>query len=183
MIEIKNASFNYIKGQGTLDDISINIKKGECILLCGESGCGKTTVTKLINGLIPHFEEQGELKGGVTVAGLDTSKAELYELSCHVGSVFQNPKSQFFHTDAESEIVFGLENSGVEPAVIKSALTILSGSSVSAQCWEEAFFPCPAERSRCWHLLRSMQWERIFSFLMNLRLILTRRLSAFLLSS
>lgn len=122
MIEIKNTSFDYIKGQRTLDSININIRKGECVLLCGESGCGKTTVTMLINGLIPHFEENGELRGTVTVAGLDTAKAELYQLSSYVGSVFQNPKSQFFHTDAESEIVFGLENSGTDPAIIRNRL-------------------------------------------------------------
>lgn len=122
MIEIKDTSFDYVKGQNTLDHVNINIGKGECVLLCGESGCGKTTVTKLINGLIPHFEENGELRGKVTVAGLDTAKAELYQLSCHVGSVFQNPKSQFFHTDAESEIVFGLENSGTDPAIIRQRL-------------------------------------------------------------
>lgn len=55
MIEIDNVSFSYTKEKNTLEDIDLTIPQGELILLCGESGCGKTTITKLINGLIPHF--------------------------------------------------------------------------------------------------------------------------------
>ena len=55
MIEIQNVSFEYEKEQGTLSHIDLNIQQGECVVLTGESGCGKTTVTKLINGLIPSF--------------------------------------------------------------------------------------------------------------------------------
>ena len=58
MIEVKEVSFNYsgVKNH-IVKDININVNKGECILLCGRSGCGKTTITKLINGLIPNFTE------------------------------------------------------------------------------------------------------------------------------
>ena len=55
MIQIQDVSFEYEKEQGTLSHIDLNIQQGECVVLTGESGCGKTTVTKLINGLIPHF--------------------------------------------------------------------------------------------------------------------------------
>ena len=118
-VHINNVSFQYGKEEQTLTDINLEFKSGECILLCGESGCGKTTVTKLVNGLIPHFEENGVLVGKTTVGDFSVADTEMYKLSECIGSVFQNPKSQFFNTDSDSEIVFGLENIGVEPEAIK----------------------------------------------------------------
>lgn len=119
MIQIKDVSFEYEKKHNTLSHIDLQIKQGECILLCGESGCGKTTVTKLINGLIPHFVEGGSLSGTTEVDGIEIAKAEMFQLAEKIGSVFQNPKSQFFNIDSDSEITFGLENAGVSPAEIR----------------------------------------------------------------
>lgn len=113
MIEINDVSFEYEKTQGTLEHINLQISQGECVLLCGESGCGKTTITKLINGLIPHFVEGGRLLGTTRVLGMEVANVEMYKLSMAVGSVFQNPKSQFFNIDSDSEIAFGLENAGL----------------------------------------------------------------------
>ena len=109
MIEIQNVSFEYEKSQGTLSHIDLNIQQGECIVLTGESGCGKTTITKLINGLIPHFVEGGTLSGTTIVNGMNVAQTEMYRLAEQVGSVFQNPKSQFFNIDSDSEITFGLD--------------------------------------------------------------------------
>lgn len=122
MIRIDDISFQYEERQESLSHIDLQIEQGECILLCGESGCGKTTVTKLINGLIPHFVEGGRLTGVTRVNGMNVAETEMYRLAKEVGSVFQNPKSQFFNIDSDSEIVFGLENSGAEPAEIKERL-------------------------------------------------------------
>ena len=96
-----------------LTGINLKIHKGECLLLAGESGSGKTTLTKLINGLIPHFYSNGQLNGGVSIQGEKVAETEIYRLAEKIGSVFQNPKSQFFYTDTSSEIAFGLENRGV----------------------------------------------------------------------
>lgn len=115
MIYINNVRFQYEKQKETLSNISLNVKEGEVILVCGESGCGKTTLTKLINGLIPHFEAEGKLTGKVFVDNLSIPETEMYKIAELVGSVFQNPKSQFFHLDSNSEIVFGLENLGIQP--------------------------------------------------------------------
>ncbi len=113
MIQIKNSSFQYKDAQvPSLKDVSLEIPDGQCVLLCGESGCGKTTLSRLLNGLIPHYYE-GELHGTVTVHSLDVKTAELYETAKLVGSVFQNPRSQFFCVDTTSEIAFGCENMGL----------------------------------------------------------------------
>ena len=122
MIEINNLSYKY-KSQSnhSLKDINIKIKKGECILLCGRSGCGKSTLLKLINGIIPEFYD-GEISGSVMVNGMNTFTTPIYELSKNVGSVFQNPKTQFYTTNTTDEIAFGLENFGIKREVINKRL-------------------------------------------------------------
>ena len=119
MISIDRVSFGYGEAQETLSQVSAAIAPGECVLLCGASGCGKTTVTKLINGLIPAFTPGCRLEGRVEVDGLDPGTTPMYELARKVGSVFQNPKSQFFNLDTDSELAFGLENEGRPPDEIR----------------------------------------------------------------
>jgi energy-coupling factor transport system ATP-binding protein len=73
MIEFENVSFNHLRTeQASVRNINLKINKGETVLLCGESGCGKTTLIRMINGLIPHFYE-GRMNGSVSVAGMDTT--------------------------------------------------------------------------------------------------------------
>ena len=123
MISIDNVSFGYGEAQETLSQVSTAIAPGECVLLCGASGCGKTTVTKLINGLIPAFTPGCRLEGRVEVDGLDPGTTPMYELARKVGSVFQNPKSQFFNLDTDSELAFGLENEGRTPEEIRKRVS------------------------------------------------------------
>jgi energy-coupling factor transporter ATP-binding protein EcfA2 len=112
-IRFDDISFQYDgTGNGKIKNISFQIPSGGCVVLTGRSGCGKSTVTRMINGLIPEFFS-GELTGGVFVDGENISEKQLYEIARRVGSVFQNPKTQFFNTDTEGEIAFGLENCGV----------------------------------------------------------------------
>ena len=117
MIEFKHLSFSYDShgeqeaGQRSedLQDINLTVYDGECVLLTGRSGCGKTTMTRLINGLVPHFYP-GKLRGEVLLNGRNISEMPMYETASLVGSVFQNPRTQFFNVDTDSEIAFGLEN-------------------------------------------------------------------------
>ena len=119
MIGLEQVSFGYGEKQETLSHVSATVARGECVLLCGASGCGKTTVTKLINGLIPAFTPGCRLEGQVMVNGLAPRETPMYELAQRVGSVFQNPKSQFFNLDTDSELAFGLENEGRPPEEIR----------------------------------------------------------------
>ena len=129
MVELKNVNFEYNSGDGiergaavavgetvsngSLRDLNLSVTEGEFVLLTGASGCGKTTILRLINGLIPHFFE-GRLEGSVTVDGFDVSHTELYDTAKSVSTVFQNPRSQFFNVDTTSELAFACENQGME---------------------------------------------------------------------
>lgn len=119
MIEFQNLSFDYPdSADGGLKNISLTIPDGQCVLLCGRSGCGKTTLTRLINGLIPQFFE-GELSGKVLLDGEDIFTLPMYRIAEKVSSVFQNPRTQFFNVDTDSEIAFGMENGAVPQAQMK----------------------------------------------------------------
>lgn len=113
MIQIKNTSFRYhSSNENSINSIDLHIQKGEFVILCGQSGCGKTTLTRLINGLVPHFYK-GKMDGQVLLDGTDTKKMKLNQIAGLVGSVFQDPRSQFFTVDTISEIAFACENMGL----------------------------------------------------------------------
>lgn len=128
MITFQDVSFRYKDSEQaqSLKHVSFHIAPGEVVLLCGRSGCGKTTITRLINGLIPHFYE-GNVMGGVTVAGQDVLAQPITKTAQSVGSVFQNPRSQFFNVDSTSEIVFGCENMGWSFEMIDARLQEVVG--------------------------------------------------------
>ncbi|SEQ37930.1 energy-coupling factor transport system ATP-binding protein [Treponema bryantii] len=124
MIKIDDVSFSYsgkAKNQNCLKHINLEIKDGEFVVLCGKSGCGKTTFTRIINGLAPHFYD-GQMEGHVYINDIDVPREPITKISTLVGSVFQNPKSQFFHIDTTSELVFGCENQNMDKEKIKAQL-------------------------------------------------------------
>ena len=121
MIKFENVNVT-MQGKRILSDINLEIQDGEFVLICGESGCGKTTMTKLINGLLPHFVRDVSVDGTITVCGKNVAEMPMYEIAELVGSVFQNPRTQFFYTNSNAEMAFGLENRGVEPEYIRKRI-------------------------------------------------------------
>ncbi|MCR5722556.1 MAG: energy-coupling factor ABC transporter ATP-binding protein [Lachnospiraceae bacterium] len=135
MIEFANTTFKYnvTRADGADEDVAgvmdlnLKIRDGEFVVLTGGSGCGKTTVIRLINGLIPNFYN-GELTGTVSLDGIDEKDMSIHEISKMVGSVFQNPRTQFFNVNTTDEMAFAAENQGVEPAKIEMAITAAAQS-------------------------------------------------------
>jgi energy-coupling factor transport system ATP-binding protein len=104
-----------------LDLQTLDVQPGQFILLAGPSGCGKSTLARCLTGLIPHLYH-GDLTGRVLVDGLGTTDTPLWQLSERVGMVFQNPRAQMLAATVEDEIVFGLENLGLDRAAIRDRL-------------------------------------------------------------
>lgn len=110
IVEVKDLTFTY-RGfkKPSIRNITLSINKGDFVILTGRSGCGKTTLCRCLNGLIPH-SYPGELIGEVKVAGLVVKDHPIGELAQHVGLVLQNPENQLFSLSIERDIAFGLEN-------------------------------------------------------------------------
>ena len=120
LVKFDNFYYRY-KGneEYALNNINLNIEdiENKFILLCGETGSGKTSLIRCMNGLIPQFYA-GFYKGKVFIQGKDTTETPIADLSTEVGIVFQNPENQLISMNVEHEIAFGLENLGVPPKEI-----------------------------------------------------------------
>lgn len=122
MIKIKNLVHEYIRRdeednvvdiKKALDDVNIEVKKGEFVAILGHNGSGKSTLAKHINALL--YPEEGQ----VIVDGLDASKEEnLWKVRQRAGMVFQNPDNQIIGSIVEEDVGFGPENMGVPPEEI-----------------------------------------------------------------
>ncbi len=112
-LTVKNLRFRYRDRAGAaLHGVSFSAGKGELLLIAGASGCGKTTLIRAINGLIPR-SYKGELEGQVLVNGQDISTLPLSRISQMVGTVLQDPERQILGTKVLNEVAFGLENMGL----------------------------------------------------------------------
>ena len=120
-VRLENVSFQYTgeNRKNGIKNISMSVKEGECVLLTGISGCGKSTILRVINGLAPYFYE-GEITGKIELMGKQTDEIPFAEISKICGSVFQNPRSQFFYMNTSSEIAFGCENQGIPTEEIEA---------------------------------------------------------------
>lgn len=107
IIEVKNLSFEYEPGLKTINNISFEINKGDYVAILGHNGSGKSTIAKLLIGLL---EKSG---GTIKVNGYELTLANLYKVRDNIGIVFQNPDNQFIGATVRDDIAFGLENTCV----------------------------------------------------------------------
>jgi energy-coupling factor transport system ATP-binding protein len=112
-IVVENLSFRYRDRKGAaIHNISFAADAGEILLIAGASGCGKTTLIRAVNGLIPR-SYKGEVGGRVLVHGEDTASWKLSTISQKIGTVLQDPERQILGTKVLNEVAFGLENLGL----------------------------------------------------------------------
>jgi energy-coupling factor transporter ATP-binding protein EcfA2 len=122
LVNFRNFSFRYKRSDiYALKNINLEIEPNKFILLAGETGSGKTTLIRCMNGLIPQFYS-GFYKGRVEVNGIDTTQISIADLSTIVGIVFQTPENQLIAMNVEHEIAFGMENLGIQRKLIKEKL-------------------------------------------------------------
>ena len=123
MITIRDFSFVYREGDApTVSGVNLDIPKGAFVGITGPAGCGKSTLTYALNGIIPHCYP-GDFYGSVQVDGLDTCEASLTDISRVVGSVCQDIDSQMVSSIVEDEILYGLENFGVPHSEIEERVS------------------------------------------------------------
>jgi energy-coupling factor transport system ATP-binding protein len=110
---IDNLSFRYRDRQGAaIHNLTFTANPGEVLLIAGASGCGKTTLVRCINGLIPR-SYKGEMSGKILVFGEEVKDWKLSQISQKIGTVLQDPERQILGTKVVNEVAFGLENLGM----------------------------------------------------------------------
>jgi energy-coupling factor transport system ATP-binding protein len=115
---VENLSFRYRDRRGaSINHVSFSANQGELLLLAGASGCGKTTLIRCINGLIPR-SYKGEMTGKILIGGQDNHGMQLSRISQLVGTVLQDPERQILGTRVINEVAFGLENMALSRAEI-----------------------------------------------------------------
>ena len=109
IIELKNVSFRYDKTveEYQIDTVSFHVKQGEWLSIVGHNGSGKSTVVRLIDGLLEA--ESGE----IYIDGKQLTRETIWEIRSKIGIVFQNPDNQFVGATVEDDVAFGLENQGI----------------------------------------------------------------------
>ncbi|OAH59354.1 MULTISPECIES: energy-coupling factor ABC transporter ATP-binding protein [Bacillaceae] len=114
VISIKGVSYQYPEQESfALNNVSLDVYKGEWLAIVGHNGSGKSTLAKMLNGL--HYPS----KGTVMIGGYALNEENVWSIREKLGMVFQNPDNQFVGTTVQDDVAFGLENNGVEHGVMQ----------------------------------------------------------------
>lgn len=111
MLTLRNLSVFYDENQ-VVHAINLNVSPGECVVLTGESGSGKSSIINAVNGLGARYDN-ARIEGSIALNGDELTQKQIYEIAMLASSVFQNPKTHFFNVDTTQELLFFLENTGV----------------------------------------------------------------------
>ena len=185
MIECQDVSFSY--PASTLPDSERQADSAlklfpallRTVLLSCSAGLpavGKTTMTRLFNGLIPHYHE-GTYTGSVYLDGKDTRDLSLFDISLKVGSVFQNPRSQFFNVDTTSELAFGPENHGIAEDLVRDRVKRVAAQLKLELLLDRSIFSLSGVKSKKSPADRLRRLTQMFMCLMNHHPTLTHTLS------
>lgn len=121
-IKFENVTYRYPGAEKpAIENVSLEIKIGETVLLTGPSGAGKSTLCYMLNGIVPHSFE-GELQGDIIVNGVNTKERTIGELAFISGMLFQDPNGQLINPTVEDEIAFGPENKGLPVEKINASI-------------------------------------------------------------
>ncbi len=150
IIELKNLTYFYPNSKTpALKDITLTIYEREYVVITGPSGGGKSTLCRILNGIIPHFYG-GRLEGKALINGIDVRSSSVSELSRIVGLVFQNPANQIVNLTVEEEIAFGLENLMYPPELIEERIS-----------WVLEMLNIEYLRNRATHTLSSGELQKV----------------------
>ena len=123
MIEFRHVSYRYsFNEHWAVKDLNFSVQPGELVLVTGVSGCGKTTLMRLANGLCPHYYA-GERTGEVFIDGVDTLSQTVSDISDRIGTLFQDPEDQFFALTVKDEMAFTLQVTGESEEKIQRVVT------------------------------------------------------------
>lgn len=112
IIDVQHLSFGYDEDTLTIDDISFSIEKGSYTTILGHNGSGKSTIAKILMGLLE------KKSGEIVIGGIPLTEETLNQVRSQIGIVFQNPDNQFIGATVRDDIAFGLENNCVDPALM-----------------------------------------------------------------
>ncbi len=146
---VENLSFRYRdRTNMAIRGLSFDAHRGEVLLIAGASGCGKTTLIRCVNGLIPR-SYKGEVGGRIQIFGEETKDWALSRISQKIGTVLQDPERQILGTKVLNEVVFGLENLGMpREEIIQRADEALSFLRISALRDRETFSLSGGEKQK-----------------------------------
>lgn len=117
IVRVDNISFEYVTEESkfkAIDRLSLNVKRGEFVVIIGHNGSGKSTLSKNLNAILTPTE------GSITIDGMDTKEeSKIWDIRQTAGMVFQNPDNQIVATIVEEDVAFGPENLGIEPKEIR----------------------------------------------------------------